>query len=414
MKILVVENEPSSRRGGQEWCLLETCRGLAKRGHQIYLVYIKAADLLDQYQEFCQETLQVQGFRIDRDRPLTTSIQFLQSIRQALKFKPDLIYTNHYNDIFFTSILARFQHLPLVCHLHVFPPQQFGIQCEISLSAVTQFITVSHATRAAYIAARFNPQTIEVVYNGINLDRFNLQPALFEIPARGRPQIRQTLDIPPDAFVILYAGRLDPPKNIEMLLDSFSCLNLSPDQARLLIAGSPVNHANPTAAQTYVQSLRDHCDRLHITPQVHWLGSRPDLPQIYRAADVTVLPSLLPDTFGLVLAESMACGTPALGLRYGGIPEVLSDGFESFQFAVQDIAGLTDRLRSLQNWRTQDPELSQRCRTHVEQKFSVERSIAAVEQILKNACAAGSQRLGPSRQSVRAWNGESFEMCEKI
>jgi glycosyltransferase involved in cell wall biosynthesis len=405
MKILVVENEPSSRRGGQEWCLLETCRGLAKRGHQIYLVYIKAADLLDRYQEFCQETLQVQRFRIDRDRPLTTPIQFLQSIRQALKFKPDLIYTNHYNDIFFTSILARLQHLPLVCHLHVFPPPRFGIQCAISLSAATHFMTVSHATRAAYIAAGFNPQTLTVVYNGINLDRFTLQP--------DRPQTRQALDLPPDAFVVLYAGRLDPPKNIEMLLDSFSRLNLPPEQARLLIAGSPVNHATAAAAQAYVRSLHDHCDRLHITPHVYWLGSRSDLPQIYRAADVTVLPSLLPDTFGLVLAESMACGTPALGLRYGGIPEVLSDGFESCQFAVQDIAGLTDRLRSLQNWRTQTPELSQRCRTHVEQKFSIERSVDTIEQILKAAYITGSQRLGPSRKTLQAWDGRSFEMCEK-
>jgi glycosyltransferase involved in cell wall biosynthesis len=404
MKILVVENEPSSRRGGQEWCLLETCRGLAQRGHQIDLVYIKAGDLLDQYQNFCHQILQVRGFRIDRQRPLTAP-RFLQSILQTLKLKPDLIYTNHYNDIFFTSLLARLKRLPLVCHLHVFPPRQFGIQCEVSLSAVTQFITVSQATRSAYLQAGFAPQTLEVVYNGINLDRFNIQP--------DRPSTRQHLSIPPNAFVVLYAGRLDPPKNIEMLLESFSRLNLPPDQARLLIAGSPVNHATPTDAQAYVRSLHELSDRLHITPSIHWLGSRSDLPQIYRAADVTVLPSLLPDTFGLVLAESMACGTPALGLRYGGIPEVLSNGFESFQFTVNDTAGLTDRLRSLQNWRTQTPDLSQRCRTHTEQHFSSEQSIARIEQILKQVCAIGSQRLGPSRKIIQTWDGEGFEMCEK-
>jgi glycosyltransferase involved in cell wall biosynthesis len=405
MRILVVENEPSSQRGGQEWCLLETCRGLAQRGHQIDLVYIKAGDLLDRYQEFCHQILQVRGFRVDRQRPLITPLKFLQSILQSLKLSPDLIYTNHYNDIFFTALLARLKRLPLVCHLHVFPPRQFGIQCEVSLSAVSQFITVSQATRSAYLQAGFAPETIEVVYNGINLDRFDMQP--------DRHLTRQHLGIPSDAFVVLYAGRLDPPKNIEMLLESFSRLNLPSEQARLLIAGSPVNHANPTAAQVYVRSLHDYSDRLHISPSIHWLGSRPDLPQIYRAADVTVLPSLLPDTFGLVLAESMACGTPALGLRYGGIPEVLSGEFESFQIAVNDTAGLTDRLRSLQNWRTYEPELSQRCRTHVEQKFSGERSVDTIEQILKAVHTAGSQRLGPSRQTVQAWNGRSFEMCEK-
>jgi glycosyltransferase involved in cell wall biosynthesis len=403
MKILVVENEPSSRRGGQEWCLLETCRGLAARGHQIYLIYIKAGDLLDQYQEFCQEIRQVQRFRIDRDRPLSSPLQFCQSLLQSLKLNPDLIYTNHYNDIFFTSLLAQLKHLPLVCHLHVFPPKQFGIQCELSLRAATRFITVSHATRSAYLAAGFDPQTVEVVYNGINLDRFNIQP--------DRSQTRQTLGISAQAFVVLYAGRLDPPKNIEMLLAAFARLGLPPTQAQLLIAGSPVNHANAADAQAYVRSLKAHCDRLQIS--AHWLGSRSDLPQVYRAADVTVLPSLLPDTFGLVLAESMACGTPALGLRYGGIPEVLSDEFETFQFAVDDEAGLTAQLRSLQNWRSQDPDLSQRCRTYVKQRFSIDRSVASIEQVFERVYADGPKRLGPSRQSLQSWRGRSFEMCEK-
>jgi glycosyltransferase involved in cell wall biosynthesis len=403
MKILVVENEPSSRRGGQEWCLLEICRGLAARGHQIYLIYIKAGDLLEQYQEFCQQIQQVQRFRIDRDRPFSSPLRFCQSLLQSLRLNPNLIYTNHYNDIFFTSLIARLKHLPLVCHLHVFPPRQFGIQCELSLHAATRFITVSHATRSAYLAAGFDPQTVEVVYNGINLDRFTLQP--------DRSQTRQTLGIADSAFVVLYAGRLDPPKNIEMLLAAFARLDLP--QAQLLIAGSPVNHANTTDAQAYVQSLKAQCDRLQISARVQWLGSRSDLPQVYRAADVTVLPSLLPDTFGLVLAESMACGTPALGLRYGGIPEVLSDEFETFQFAVGDEAGLTEQLRSLQNWRSQDPDLSQRCRTYVQQRFSIERSVATIEQVFEQTYADGPKRLGPSRSIVQAWKGGSLEMCEK-
>lgn len=126
---------------------------------------------------------------------------------------------------------------------------------------------------------------------------------------------------------------------------------------------------------------------LGISNSVHWLGRRADLPQVYRAADVTVLPSMLPDTFGLVLAESMACGTPALGLRYGGIPEVLSGEFERFLVEVGDIYGLTDLLHSVDGWQLQDPRLSQRCRAHVEQRFPVERAVQEVERVFKQAVA---------------------------
>lgn len=404
MKILVFEKSPSSHRGGQEWCLLENCRGLAERGHEILLVHVEEGNFLKHYQEFCTQIVRVPCFRMKVDQPVVSSIGWLRSVLQTSNLEPDLIYTNHYNDIFFSAIVAHLKNLPLVCHLHVFPPKQFGIQCSLGLRSVTRFITVSEATRTAYLKAGFDPATIKVVYNGTDLDRFGFK--------LDRSQTRQALSIPPDAFTVLYAGRIDPPKNIEMLLRSFAQLSRSEKAARLLLVGHPVNHATPEAGQIYVRSLQRLSDDLGISNCVHWLGSRSDLPELYRAADVTVLPSLLPDTFGRVLAESMACGTPALGLRYGGIPEVLSDEFERFQIEVGDVDGLTRLLRSLQEWQKRDPSLGDRCRDHVVQRFSIERAVSEIEEVFKQAISLGPVRMGPSRSVVQAWNGEGTDFCE--
>lgn len=404
MKILVIERSPSSQRGGSEWCLLENCRGLAERGHEIIFVYVEEGDFLKHYQEFCTRIVKVPCFRMRRDQPLASLVCWLKSILRASNLSLDLIYTNHYNDIFFSAVVAQLKNVPLVCHLHVFPPKQFGIQCAFGLRSVTRFIAVSEAARTGYLKAGFDPATVKVVYNGTDLNRFSFKP--------DRARTRQALDLPPDAFTVLYAGRIDPPKNIEMLLRSFAQLRMSTETVRLLIVGHPVNHLTPEAGQDYVRSLQRLSHELGIGNHVHWLGSRGDLPELYRAVDVTVLPSLLPDTFGRVLAESMACGTPALGLRYGGIPEVLSDEFERFQIDVDDVDGLTRRLQSLNGWQHNDPTLRDRCRAYVVRRFSIERAVSKIEEILNQAVALGPVRLGPSRSIVQAWNGEGTEFCE--
>lgn len=197
-----------------------------------------------------------------------------------------------------------------------------------------EFIAVSEATRAAYLQIGFDPESIKVVYNGIDLKRF--------VISSERAQTRQTLGLPPEAFVVPYAGCLAPPKNIEMLLQAFARLGLTAERARLLIAGEPLIHVTQQAGEMYVQKLKGLCGRLAISSSVDTLGRRADLPKVFRAADVTVLPSM-DDTFGRVLVESIGCGTPALGLRCGGIPEVLSGDFS--------------RFLTLQVWNGEDTEM---------------------------------------------------------
>nr|WP_290223839.1 glycosyltransferase family 4 protein [Trichocoleus desertorum] len=401
MKILVLENEPSSRRGGQECSLLGVCTGLAQRGHEIHLVYREDGDFLPKYQQFCKSITKVRRYVIDttgKRHLIVSSVSWLGSLLPVLKIDADVVYINQTKEAFFGGSVARLKQVPLVCHLRLFPPKTFLPQIRWGLQYVTRFITVSQATLQGYLRAGFDPKTLRVVYNGIDLKRFSIQG--------DRQQTRQQLNLPPNAFVVVYAGRIDRPKNIEMLIRAFAQLGLPPEQARLMLVGSPVVHASPQAAEAYVQELKDLCSQLNISNHVHWLGRRTDLPEIFRAADVSVLPSLLPDTFGLVLAESMACGTPALGLRFGGIPDVLSDEFEKFQIAVGDVAGLSDRLESLRNWQETDPNLGQRCRAYVEKRFPVERVVTEVEAALQEAVELGPVRLGPSQESLEAWENE--------
>jgi len=405
MKILILLNIASSDGGGAEWSLLDICRGLAERGHELHCFYCKEGDLLPHYQQFCKSVVKASTYRIQGCKP-SSSISFITSLLKAIHHQFDLIYANYYYQTFFGGILARVKGIPLVCHLRSYPPQKrhFPAQIQMGLNSCTNLIAVSQAARSSYLKAGFSPNLIKVVYNGIDLERFAMRS--------DRDVTRRALAIPPGAFVVLYAGRITPPKNIEMLINAFARLGLKSDQVRLLITGSSFSFDyNPVEGDLYQQKLINLCQELGISDRVHWLGKRSDVPEIFRAADVSVLPSMLPETFGRVIAESMACGTPAIGLRYGGIPEVLSDEFQSFQVEVGDIIGLAQQLLALKDWQKHDPTLGQRCRSYVEQRFSKERMIEEVEQTMQEAIAIEVKRFrSPSSvaASFHPWYPDSL------
>lgn len=398
MNILVLENEPSSRRGGQELSLLDVCQGLAERGHGIHLIYNADGDLLDKYGKFCKSIAKVRCYTIDRHATLSSLRDWILSLLRALKVPADVVYVNQYHDTLLGGMLARLKSVPLVCHLRLFPPGTFCGQWRIGLRAVTSFIANSQATRASYLEAGFAPETIDVVYNGIDLDRFSIR--------KDRETTRQLLGISPETYVILYAGRIDRHKNIEFLLRSFPGLGLMKEEACLLIAGGPLVHASPEEGLRYVDELKSLCHSLSIGESVRWLGRRSDLPELFRAADVTVLPSKMPETFGRTIAESMACGTPALGVRLGGLPEVLSGEFSDYRVEDNDVADLTALLKSLRDWRVRDPMLALRCRSSVEARFTAERMVTGVEQVLKKAVELGPERRGPAEKTLAAWGRE--------
>jgi glycosyltransferase involved in cell wall biosynthesis len=80
----------------------------------------------------------------------------------------------------------------------------------------------------------------------------------------------------------------------------------------------------------------------------------------------------------------MACGTPVVASRTGGIPEVLT-GFEAWLFEPGNESELAVKLNCLLDWRQQDPQLGDRCRNHVLSHFSLNTMVEGVERVLMQA-----------------------------
>ena len=120
--------------------------------------------------------------------------------------------------------------------------------------------------------------------------------------------------------VFLYVGRLEPLKGVELMLRLPTYLDTCEKIRVLVVGGGP-------GEQAQIDRLRSLAMNLGVDDVIDFVGmvDQSDLPLYYNAADVCVVPSYY-ESFGLTALESMACGTPVVASRVGGLPSVVQHG----------------------------------------------------------------------------------------
>jgi glycosyltransferase involved in cell wall biosynthesis len=150
--------------------------------------------------------------------------------------------------------------------------------------------------------------------------------------------------------VVLYAGVLIPRKGVHHLVRAFARVAPEFPEARLEIVGREEN-------REYAEELHREVERLGLDGRVFFVGEIPQaqLAERMRRACVFVLPSLS-EGLGRVVVEAMATGTPVVGSRVGGIPEMVQEGLTGFLVPAGDEETLADGIRHL----LENPELGER------------------------------------------------------
>ena len=152
------------------------------------------------------------------------------------------------------------------------------------------------------------PDRVDVIHPGVDLTTFT---------PGDRSRARQRFGLSNQEFMVLFVGRIQPLKAPDILVRAIADLRARrPELAvRALICGGPSG-----SGMDKPNSLMDLAAELGVTQQVTFLSptSRNDLADLYRAADVTMVPSYS-ESFGLVAVESQACGTPVIAAAVGGL-----------------------------------------------------------------------------------------------
>jgi len=187
-----------------------------------------------------------------------------------------------------------------------------------------------------------------------------------------RARVRRNLGLPADEPVVLFVGRIEPLKGIDVLLRAAAQLE---GRFRLLVVGGDAKDAGRKA------ELKELADGLGISSKVTFMDAVPhdELPAYYNAADICVVPSYY-ESFGLVAVEAMACGVPVVASRVGGLRETVQDGQTGYLVPWRCPEPFAERLELLLNNETLRRSLGREARAAAE-RFRWSEVAARVEEV---------------------------------
>lgn len=221
------------------------------------------------------------------------------------------------------------------------------IEAETGIMAFADCITAASPLEKTQMVVRYGakPARVQIVPLGVDRELFHPIP---------QTEAKLHLDIPTDKRIVLFVGRIEPLKGIDILLKAmrrvFAAWPEGQDYPYLAVIGGDANVPREQMSREMVR-LQDMSRSLGLTQLVSFLGRRQQelLPYYYSAADVVVIPSYY-ESFGLVALEAMSCGTPVIASRVGGLSFTVAEGITGYQVPGGDDAALADRiLRILQD-----------------------------------------------------------------
>lgn len=232
------------------------------------------------------------------------------------------------------------------------------------INQVDKIIAVSNFSREAAIKEGVSANKIEVVYNGVDIDKFKPHE-------EKRNLLRKKYNIPQDAFTMIIVSRIKNLRNKghQHLLNVLSEYEVS-KYWHLVVIGKGKGLSD------FKQKIKEY----NLQNRVHLLGHKTDVENYEDMADVVVLPSYF-ETFGLVLAEGMAMEKPAVAFSVGGVPEVIEDNKTGFMVDYDNDDELVEKLAIL----AKNPDLCKQmgiqARKKVAKDFANEIMIKKLEEI---------------------------------
>lgn len=252
-------------------------------------------------------------------------------LRLIGKIKPDVIHVHAPNFFSCSAIFAaKLRRIPIIATVHRAEIDKLGgpmfFLRKHALARFEKIIAVSDYTKTLALKAGVKENKICVIHNSCDETFFSRMDKV---------SARIDHNLPIDKKIILFVGNLIEIKGVHTLIESLKSLSQSIPDLLLLIIGQGQERAR---LESLVVSY-------HLENNIKFQGWLPqrDLPGLYNAADIFVLPSMA-EGHSIALLEAMAVGLPIVASRVGGNLESIEDGTNGFLFESGSADKLAEKL----------------------------------------------------------------------
>jgi 1,2-diacylglycerol 3-alpha-glucosyltransferase len=361
MKILIATDTYHPDVNGAAYFTYRLATSLAKRGHNVFVmcpsrsfkntvsndkgvtVYGIRSISVRVYQNFRISPLFISGIIRGVVEEISPDIIHIQNhfligrrvVSAAKKLGIPVIGTNH----FMPENLVHYLHLPEIAEKGL---RKFAWRECVRIFEQLDFVTTPTKTAVGLLKNAGFSKDVMPISCGIDLERFK--------PTNDGLYLKQIFAVPNNKPVLLYVGRLDKEKRIDVILRALPDI-LRVTSVHLVLAGVGKEK----------QKLEELTEKLGIQNAVTFTGFVPDkdLQNIYRITDLFMIAGIA-ELQSIVTMEAMASGLPVVAVNAMALPELVHDGENGYLFSDGDSQMLAEKVIAILSNQTMRAQMSQK------------------------------------------------------
>lgn len=385
MKILIISNYyPPYYWGGYELACKVTADFLSSQGHTIYILTgnYQSTNFEDDFKPMspCRKLRYINYETPSAwDKHCVEKYNYQLTSDWVRKLKPDLIYFWNMKGISIAPVMAA-QDLnarrifeigdfwpgiylqpglaaSIKRKLKMILPWTIGGQLNVSPAiAVSQWV-------GREMKAKYHSQDVYVVPNGMKIEEYEISKKSSDYPIK-----------------YMFSGRIDPEKGLDIAINAFG----------ILVKKDPDFDFQFNVYGDGDKEYTDHCSRIiskcGLDKQVKLCGRSANIDRQYKSHDCLLMPTIMRESFGLVIIEAMAYYMTVIASNHYGPAEIISDKVDGLLFEPGNPKDLAEKIRQVHNAPEMRDRIGNAGRKKVVEKYELGHVKRRVESILLKLC----------------------------
>lgn len=374
-KVLVL-CEYASLNGGER-SLLALLDGLQAAGHRLQAAAPAAGPLPE---AFAARGIPVHELDLHDSAGRRFALEVCrQRLRAAIETaQPDLVHANSLAMSRLSGPVAAELGLPSLGHLR----DMINVSAAViaDLNQHTRLVAVSRATQDWYVAAGLAAERTHVLYNGVDLNRFQPRPPCGDL--------HRELGLPLETRLVAFIGQIGMRKGLLTLMAAARQVAAATDCVRFVVVGQ--RYSQKQEALEYEQQVQVAAATGPLCGRVHFLGVRSDVDRLLNEVTLLAHPARQ-EPLGRVLLEAAAAGVPVVATDVGGTREIFPPERDAaVVVSPDDSRALADGIRRLLDDGPQRAAIGRAARARAEQAFDARQAAAGLGRHYREL--AGSDR----------------------